>query len=127
MDEIMMMHPTDWDGINLEGWEITEKLDGVRAFWDGATLWTRGGNGIRIPAGWLPSGLKLDGELYAGLGTRAKLAGAVRRGELLPGTGFYSFPVLDWEKFEKHVPSFGICKNMGDIFLLLERIQACGG
>ena len=58
-------------GIDVEGWHASEKLDGVRAYWDGEKLWTRGGNIINAPD-WLiaglPSGVHVDGEIWAGRG-----------------------------------------------------------
>ena len=42
------------------GWLLSEKLDGMRAWWDGAsTLWTRQGKKIYAPSFWtaaLPTG-----------------------------------------------------------------------
>lgn len=64
----MLMHGADWSGQDLAGWWISEKLHGCRAYWDGAAMWTRGGNEIRIPDAWraaLPA-MALDGELWAG-------------------------------------------------------------
>ena len=49
------------------GWWISEKLDGVRAYWDGANFWSRNGNQFPAPA-WFKAGLPtdqaLDGELW---------------------------------------------------------------
>lgn len=62
------------------GWLISEKLDGVRAIWDGETLWTRTGNVIFAPL-WFTSALpkvSLDGELWAGRGNFQKAVGIVR-------------------------------------------------
>ena len=60
---------------------VSEKLDGVRAFWDGNTLRTRNGNAIKAPA-WFMDGFPsraLDGELWIGRGKFDALSGAVRR------------------------------------------------
>ena len=49
---------------------VSEKLDGVRARWDGHRLWTRGGNPVDAPA-WFTAGWPdraLDGELWMGRG-----------------------------------------------------------
>ena len=49
---------------------VSEKYDGVRAYWDGQKLWTRGGERIAAPA-WFTAGwpaVPLDGELWAGRG-----------------------------------------------------------
>ena len=60
----------DYDGRNPTGLWVSEKLDGVRAYWDGNALWTRAGNRINCPT-WFTAGLPdcdLDGELWAGRG-----------------------------------------------------------
>ena len=49
------------------GWLISEKLDGIRAFWDGAKLLTRQGKIIPAPDSFirdLPRDVALDGELW---------------------------------------------------------------
>lgn len=60
---------------------VSEKLDGVRAFWDGEVLRTRQGNIIHAPAWFVehfPRRL-LDGELWAGRGQFERLSATVRR------------------------------------------------
>ncbi len=60
---------------------VSEKLDGVRAYWDGEHLWSRGG--FKIPApDWFTRGFPkrpLDGELWAGRGQFETASAAVRR------------------------------------------------
>lgn len=51
---------------NVSGWMVSEKLDGIRAYWDGSNLLTRQGKIINAPKYFtqnLPS-FALDGELY---------------------------------------------------------------
>ena len=60
---------------------VSEKLDGVRAFWDGDVLRTRNGNVINAPA-WFVAGFPkrpLDGELWIGRGQFERLSATVRR------------------------------------------------
>ena len=60
---------------------VSEKLDGVRALWDGRALRFRSGALIAAPA-WFTAGLPaepLDGELWLGRGRFERLSGAVRR------------------------------------------------
>ena len=60
---------------------VSEKLDGVRAFWDGEQLRTRNGNPIAAPA-WFTERFpkqELDGELWIGRGEFDRLSAAVRR------------------------------------------------
>ncbi|SFC56151.1 DNA ligase-1 [Polaromonas sp. OV174] len=68
-------------GILLADYWVSEKLDGVRGYWDGEKLLTRGGERIATPdwftAGW-PK-VALDGELWAGRGQFAKAVSTVRQ------------------------------------------------
>lgn len=58
---------------------ISEKLDGVRAIWDGQTLRFRSGREINAPGCFVDSLPKrpFDGELWIGLGTFERLFGMV--------------------------------------------------
>ncbi len=67
--------------IDLHGYWVSEKLDGVRALWDGEALYSRRGNRFNAPA-WFTKDFPtqtLDGELWMGRGTFESLSGAVRR------------------------------------------------
>ena len=59
----------------------SEKLDGVRAFWDGEALRTRQGIVINTPAWFVERFPKrlLDGELWAGRGQFERLSATVRK------------------------------------------------
>ncbi len=51
---------------NISGWMMSEKLDGIRAYWDGKKLLSRQGQAINAPA-WFTQKLppfELDGELW---------------------------------------------------------------
>jgi len=68
-------------GIDPAEYLVSEKLDGVRAYWDGQALRTRNGHPIHAPA-WFVAPLPpqpLDGELWIGRGQFDALSGAVRR------------------------------------------------
>lgn len=55
---------------NIVGWLISEKLDGVRAYWTGRGFRSKSGRVIRVPR-WFMRGLPatpLDGELWLGRG-----------------------------------------------------------
>lgn len=56
------------DDIAVEQYWISEKLDGVRAYWDGKQLISRGGEVIAAPAWFIQDFPKtaLDGELWLG-------------------------------------------------------------
>lgn len=68
-------------GIDLTAYLVSEKLDGVRAYWDGRRLITRGGLVVNAPA-WFTAGfpaVALDGELWMGRRRFAEVSGTVRR------------------------------------------------
>ncbi|BAJ02533.1 DNA ligase [Shewanella violacea] len=62
---------------------ISEKLDGVRGFWDGRQMSSRSGRLIAIPD-WFVDGFPtypLDGELWMGRGTFEQMSSLARRKE----------------------------------------------
>jgi len=68
-------------GIDVSHYWISEKLDGVRAIWDGKQLRFRSGNLVSAPQ-WFVAALPpqpLDGELWLGRGSFDRLSGIVRR------------------------------------------------
>ena len=68
-------------GVVLADYWVSEKYDGVRGYWDGQALWTRGGERVAVPAwftaGW--PGVPLDGELWAGYGQFSRAVSTVRQ------------------------------------------------
>lgn len=73
---------TDWpESAHPAGWLVSEKLDGVRALWDGRALRLRGGSTVAAP-GWFTARLPahaLDGELWLGRGRFDDTSAALRR------------------------------------------------
>src|SRR5829696_5472341 len=71
-----------WDHAqDLAGWWMSEKLDGVRAYWDGRRLISRLGNTFHAPD-WFLEGFPespLDGELWIGRKQFQRTVGIVRR------------------------------------------------
>lgn len=68
-------------GLDLQGYWVSEKYDGVRGYWDGQRLRTRGGEPVTPPA-WFTAGwpdTALDGELWAGRGRFAQAQSTVRQ------------------------------------------------
>lgn len=67
-------------GIDIADYLVSEKLDGVRARWDGRQLVTRAGNRIDAPA-WFTAGWPaqaLEGELWIGRGQFQQVSDLVR-------------------------------------------------
>jgi DNA ligase-1 len=71
-----------WDGVaDPTGWWLSEKLDGVRAYWDGSRFLSRLGHRFHAPA-WFTAGLPaepLDGELWLGRRQFQRTVSIVRR------------------------------------------------
>ena len=68
-------------GIDLSDYWVSEKYDGLRGYWDGQQLFTRGGERVQAPS-WFTAGwpnIAMDGELWAGRGQFAKATSTVRR------------------------------------------------
>ena len=66
--------------IDIASFLVSEKLDGVRARWDGRALWTRGGSRIDVPPGFTrgwPT-QPMDGELWIGRGRFQEISDLVR-------------------------------------------------
>ena len=68
--------------VTVKEYWVSEKLDGVRAYWNGGQLLTRQGNPIPAPHWFLqqlPEGLELDGELWTGRGGFETISSIVRK------------------------------------------------
>ena len=77
----LMLAEVYQEGIEVDRYWVSEKLDGVRARWDGKQLISRGGKVFAAPA-WFTQGfpeVALDGELWAGRGRFAETLSIVRK------------------------------------------------
>lgn len=79
---VLLAH--SWDSeADLSGWWMSEKLDGVRAYWDGTQFVSRLGNRYVAPD-WFVAGLPdtpLDGELWVGRKQFQRTVSIVRRSD----------------------------------------------
>jgi hypothetical protein len=69
------------DKIDPTGWFMSEKLDGVRAYWSGSKFYSRQGNQFIAPA-WFTKDLPkepLDGELWCGRGLFQKTLSIIKK------------------------------------------------
>ena len=69
-----------YEGQDPTGWLMSEKLDGVRAMWDGKQFISRNGNAFHAPK-WFTDqmpNIALDGELFSGRGMFQQTVGIVR-------------------------------------------------
>lgn len=64
--ELLLLQTYD-ESLKAEGWLMIEKLDGVRAYWDGKKLLSRSGKEFAVPA-WFTKNFPpfaIDGELWS--------------------------------------------------------------
>lgn len=140
--EKSLMHGVDWEpGLDLTGWNLSEKMDGVRCYWDGANGWTRQGRRITL-ASWitatLPTGIRLDGEIWAGRGRFTEASNAVLHGLWTHRCRFTAFDAPDhhgtWAQrmaeasicYPDTVP-FVSCDGVRHVNSMLFEIQEAGG
>tara|TARA_R110000803_G_scaffold116721_2_gene185298 strand:- start:25 stop:762 length:738 start_codon:yes stop_codon:yes gene_type:complete len=84
------------------GWWMSEKLDGVRAIWNGTDFISRSGKVFPAPSEMkaaMPAGAILDGELFGGRGKFQTSIGKIRRG-VWDGITYKVFDVIDSNPFE---------------------------
>jgi DNA ligase-1 len=140
-----------WDqATDLSGWWMSEKLDGVRAYWDGKGFISRLGNTFHAPD-WFLDGLPnvpLDGELWIGRKAFQRTVGIVRRqdkSDLWKEVRFLIFdaPAVDGPFEDRlafvrdrvvqhrpphaHVHEHGLCTSLEHLREELARVEALGG
>lgn len=93
-----------WDRItDPTGWWLSEKLDGVRAYWDGRQLLSRLGNLFHAPD-WFLAGLPevpLDGELWLGRKQFQRAVSIARRQDRSDHWKELTYVVFDAPTLEK--------------------------
>ena len=77
----LLLAETEYGQADVALYLVSEKLDGVRVFWDGLVLCTRNCNVINAPAWFVENfpSQALDGGLWIGRGQFERLSGTVRR------------------------------------------------
>ena len=80
---------------NVIGWAMSEKLDGVRGFWDGKRLVSRGGYYFDAPKDFTKNfpPFALDGELFGGRGKFEQTSATVRASNGWSGIKLHVFDV----------------------------------
>lgn len=93
---LLLAHSWEND-VELTGWWMSEKLDGVRAYWDGTRFLSRQGNPFFAPD-WFTAKLPdfpLDGELFGGRRKFQQTVSIVRRQDRGEGWKSLAFVVFD--------------------------------
>lgn len=133
----------------LTGWWMSEKLDGVRAYWDGAGFRSRAGNAFFAPT-WFTAGLPkdhLDGELFGGRKNFQRTVGVVKRQDRSDAWKELKYVVFDapnvpgtfeerlakcaellpegmeWAEVHPHEP----CRDVEHLRTRLAEVEALGG
>lgn len=84
------------EGIAVQQYWVSEKLDGVRAFWTGRQLVTRGGQVLAVPA-WFVAKFPpqaLDGELWLGRNQFAQTLSIVSKAQPIDA---------EWQQIRYHI------------------------
>lgn len=141
--KLLLAHPWDAAKVDPTGWWVSEKLDGVRCFWDGkGGLWSRLGKPFaKAPADFLarlPQGVELDGELYLG---RKMFNDTIRAIKGSAGWDAVRYVVFDaphdTDDFERRqlvahrfwpdVADQVLCKSPAHLGVMLKAIESLGG
>ncbi len=140
-----------WDNVvDLAGWWMSEKLDGVRAYWDGKQFISRQGNLYHAPD-WFVETLPdtpLDGELWLNRKKFQRTVSIVRRQDKSDLWKEIRFLVFDApaikDPFEKRLQAIRemmgdkkhpyvaqhehvLCRNLEHLAAELTRVEALGG
>ncbi len=77
---IQPMLAKTYKGHNVQGWLMSEKLDGVRGVWNGREMCSKNGNVYAAPIAFIKDfpDFALDGELYSRRGEFANISGCAR-------------------------------------------------
>ena len=98
---------------NISGWVMSEKLDGIRAYWDGKHLISRGGKIIHAPA-WFtknyPS-FPIDGELWSRRRDFEHISSIVRD----------KTPSSEWHQIKHYI--FEVPGAKGNLFQRLAKVK----
>ncbi|KAJ3243937.1 hypothetical protein HDU77_010122 [Chytriomyces hyalinus] len=94
---LLLAHKYDAEKTDPSGYWVSEKLDGIRTFWDHerGQFFSRLGNPFTAPHWFkeaMPKHLSLDGELFAGRGKFVETISVVK-----------TLNSPDWEKVEYHI------------------------
>ncbi|WP_178861458.1 DNA ligase [Thiomicrorhabdus cannonii] len=105
----------------VQGWLLSEKLDGVRAYWDGKHLMSRQGKRFVVPD-WFTENFppfELDGELWMGRGQFENTVSIVNQQQ--PHNGWQQ---LSYQIFEVPNQAGGLLERLGVLKMYLQVFPA---
>jgi DNA ligase-1 len=140
-----------WDNAqDLSGWWMSEKLDGVRAYWDGKQFLSRQGNLYHAPE-WFIEGLPpvpLDGELWLDRKAFQRTVSIVRRQDKSDHWNTIRFVIFDaplaakpfedrieylkeesprWQNKNIEILEHKLCSDLDHLRSELQRVESLGG
>jgi len=94
--EIMLPHVYS-DNIDVSNWLVSEKLDGVRGYWDGKRLLSKNGNPFHPPEAFIRNlpPFDLEGEIWGGRQTFEKTISIVKKQQPHSGWMELQFAIFD--------------------------------
>lgn len=101
----------EYSGQNVAGWAMSEKLDGIRAYWNGKQLVSRQGYAFTPPPGYTAHfpPYPVDGELFGKRGQFEQISAAVRSSS------------ADWRHIKLHV--FDVPRAEGNLYRRLAVLE----
>ena len=85
------------EDISVQGWLMSEKLDGVRGYWTGTQMLTKGGHVLQVPPFFslhFPP-FALEGEIWGGRGTFTRTVSIIKSQQNTDGWKALQFAVFD--------------------------------
>lgn len=98
---------------NIENWVMSEKFDGVRAYWNGKNLLTRNGNIINAPKWFIKDypNFEIDGELWTKRGDFENIVSIVRK----------KYPSKKWKHIKHCI--FEVPNAKGNLWERLKKVK----
>jgi len=98
---------------NIDGWLMSEKLDGVRAYWNGKNLISRGGKIINAPKWFIKDypPFEIDGELWSKRGDFENISSIVRD----------KIPTDKWREIKHYI--FEVPNSKGNLSQRLSKVK----
>jgi DNA ligase-1 len=138
------------DSINVSNWLMSEKLDGVRGYWDGKRLLSKNKIPLHPPAAFVDNfpPFALEGEIWGGRGTFEKTLSIVKKQQAHDGWLKLKFAIFDVPQatggftqrlkkakgwFNNHPAQFAFVipqktiKDKGELRTELQRVEKLGG
>ena len=146
----LMLPQVYTENIDVANWLVSEKLDGVRGYWDGKQLRSKNGLAFHPPAAFMRHfpPFALEGEIWGGRGTFQKTVSIVKKQQPHDGWLELQFAIFDVphaaggfsqrlqqakEWFAKHPTPFAFVipqktlKDKAQLQTELQRVEESGG